>query len=118
MLRFLRSMTVEVLTEPVVSPLRASTRKVSSSPQQLSLSKQIFKRYCQPLTTWSGVRISWPRMSNFLTFLETFFLFVDPEEPMEWSDSSEDDEELEEDEDEESEDKDVASSNLLRMEAV
>ena len=43
---------------------------------------------------------------------------MDPEEPMEWSDSSEDDEELEEDEDEESEDKDVASSNLLRMEAV
>ena len=60
-------------------------------------------------------------MSNFLTFLAIFFLFADPEEPMEWSDSSEEeleDEELEEDEAEESEADEVVSSNLLRMEAV
>ena len=116
-LRLVRSMTV---FEQVFVPLSASTRKVSSSAQQLSLSKQIFKRYCQPKVTWSGVRISSPNMSNFLTFLVVFLAFLEELDPMEWSDSSEDeavddDEEELEDSDEEDE---LSDSILLRMEAV
>ena len=103
----------------VVVPLSASTRKVSSSAQQLSLSKQIFKRYCHPQVTWSGVRISSPNISNFLTFLIFLAFLEELEDPMEWSDSSD---ELElllllllepEDSDDE-----VSASILLRMEAV
>ena len=111
-----------VFEQVVFVPLSASTRKVSSSAQQLSLSKQIFKRYCQPKVTWSGVRISSPNMSNFLTFLVVFLAFLlelEPD-PMEWSDSSEDEED--DDDEEELEDSDeedeLSDSILLRMEAV
>ena len=103
-----------------VVPLSASTRKVSSSAQQLSLSRQIFKRYCQPKVTWSGVRISSPNMSNFLTFLVVFLAFLlelEPD-PMEWSDSSEDEEDDEEELEDSEEEDELSVSILLRMEAV
>ena len=106
--------------EQIFVPLSASTRKVSSSAQQLSLSKQIFKRYCQPKVTWSGVRISSPNMSNFLTFLVVFLAFLlelEPD-PMEWSDSSEDEEDDEEELEDSEEEDELSVSILLRMEAV
>ena len=109
-----------VFEQVVFVPLSASTRKVSSSAQQLSLSKQIFKRYCQPKVTWSGVRISSPSMSNFLTFLVVFLAFLlelEPD-PMEWSDSSEDEEDDEEELEDSEEEDELSVSILLRMEAV
>ena len=109
-----------VFEQVVFVPLSASTRKVSSSAQQLSLSKQIFKRYCQPKVTWSGVRISSPNMSNFLTFLVVFLAFLmelEPD-PIEWSDSSEDEEDDDEELEDSEEEDELSVSILLRMEAV
>lgn len=104
--------------EMQVVPLSASTRKVSSSAQQLSLSKQIFKRYCHPQVTWSGVRISSPNISNFLTFLIFLAFLEELEDPMEWSDSSDELELLLLLLEPEDSDDEVSASILLRMEAV